>query len=176
MVNCRGEPMCSPSGLFMKQKVKKSKISKAITQSNIAIVVGEFNQDICEGLLQGALKTLQKIGFQKNKIRVISVPGAFEIPLAAAWLAQKKKADAVICLGAVIRGDTAHFDYVCQAVTEGLTRVQLDYRLPIAFGVLTVDTKAQAVERASDNDFNKGAEATMAVLKMLEVKESIYGQ
>jgi len=157
----------------MKAKVKKSKISKVITKAKIAIVVGEFNQDICEGLLQGALKTLQKIGFQKNKIRVLSVPGAFEIPLAAAWLVQKKKADAVICLGAVIRGDTAHFDYVCQAVTEGLTRVQLDFQVPVAFGILTVDKKEQAIERASDNDFNKGAEATMAVLKMLELKSSL---
>jgi 6,7-dimethyl-8-ribityllumazine synthase len=154
----------------MKTKNKQITI-KLPAKTRIAILVGEYNEDVCQGLLDGALKVLQKISFPKKHIRVLKVPGAFELPLAASWLA--KKVDAIVCLGAVIRGDTAHFDYVCQAVTQGLTRVQLDYKLPVAFGVLTVDKKSQALERASDDEFNKGGEAVLAVLKMIELKSNL---
>ncbi|EKD42020.1 MAG: hypothetical protein ACD_73C00379G0001 [uncultured bacterium] len=155
----------------MKTKIKINEIVGA--KNKMVIIVSQFNEDITEGLLKGALKILQKIGFPKNKIRVLKVPGAFELPLAASWVAKKKKVDAIVCLGAVIRGDTAHFDYVCQGVTSGLGRVQLDYQIPVAFGVLTVDKKSQALERASDDEYNKGAEAVVAALKMLQLKEMI---
>lgn len=157
----------------MKTKTKFKKTERFSAKARLTIIVSQFNEAVCEGLLSGALKVLQKIGFNQKRIQVLRVPGAFELPLAAAWVAGSGKVDGIVCLGAVIRGDTAHFDYVCQGVTEGLGRVQLDYEIPVAFGVLTVDNIKQAEVRSSDDDYNKGAEAVLAALRMIELKKGI---
>lgn len=138
----------------------------------IAIVVSRYNPDICQGLLQGALTELKKLGLANPEQHVTQVPGAFELPLAAQWYSQQGF-DGVICLGTVIRGDTAHFDYVCQGVTQGLQQAILQSNTPMAFGVLTTDTLAQAQERSADNEHNKGLEAARTVVEMIQLRKKI---
>jgi 6,7-dimethyl-8-ribityllumazine synthase len=129
------------------------------------IVVGRFNSFISERLLEGAVDALVRHGASDGDIDVIRVPGSFEIPLAAQKLATAKKHDALICLGAVIRGATPHFDYVAGEVAKGIAQVSLASGTPIAFGVLTTDTIEQAVERAGTKAGNKGFEAAMTAIE-----------
>jgi 6,7-dimethyl-8-ribityllumazine synthase len=138
-----------------------------------AIVVSEFNKDISKGLLSGAIKALTKNKIPKKRIKVFECPGAFEIPLTAKKICETEKNDAVICLGAVIKGETAHFEYISSAVSEGIARLNLEYDIPVTFGVLTCYTEEQAVARSSDNDENKGTEAALAALRMLELLKTI---
>lgn len=138
------------------------------TNTNLAIVVSKFNQPVCDGLLKGAQDLLSEAGLPEEKVHIVSVPGAFEIPLAAARLAESKKYAGLICLGAVIRGETPHFDYVCRGVTDGLMRVMLDYHLPVGFGIITTNNEAQALERSNDDEFNKGYETAKTVLEMIK--------
>lgn len=135
----------------------------------LAIVVAEWNEEITEPLFQGAFDTLIKLGVKKKNIIRKNVPGSFELPLAAQWMAEKKNVDGVICIGCVIQGDTPHFDYICQAVAYGIMKVSLKTNKPVAFGVLTTLNKQQALERAGGKYGNKGEEAALTVVKMLEL-------
>jgi 6,7-dimethyl-8-ribityllumazine synthase len=131
-----------------------------------ACVAARFNEFVVEPLLQGAVDTLRRHGVAAESIDVVRVPGAFEIPLAVRKLAVSGRYDALIALGAVIRGDTPHFDYVAGECASGLARVTLETGLPVAFGVLTTDTVEQATERAGGKDGNKGADAALTAIEM----------
>lgn len=126
---------------------------------NICIVVSRFNEEITTKLLQGAVDRLAKLGFTEEKITVVHVPGAVEIPLVAKKLIEGARFRAIVALGAVIRGDTAHFDYVCDMVSSGCMRVSLETGVPIIFGVLTTENEEQALARAGGAHGNKGADA-----------------
>jgi 6,7-dimethyl-8-ribityllumazine synthase len=130
-----------------------------------AIVVSRFNSFVTEPLLDGALKALAQRGADLNQVDIVRVPGAWELPLAARAIVAAKKPDAVICLGAVIRGDTPHFDYVAGECARGLQQASLETGVPIAFGVLTVNTVEQALQRSASGS-NKGAEAMLTALEM----------
>lgn len=127
----------------------------------IGIVVGRFNEFIVSKLLGGALDGLKRHGVDEDNIEVSWVPGAFEIPLVAKKMAQSKKYDAIICLGAVIKGSTPHFDYVCAEASKGISSVSLSEELPVIFGVLTTDTIEQAIERAGTKAGNKGYDLSL---------------
>lgn len=130
------------------------------------IIVGRFNEFIGSKLLDGALDGLKRHGVSEDNIEIAWVPGAFEIPLVAKKMAKSKKYDAVICLGAVIRGATPHFDYVSSEVSKGIAHVTLDTETPVIFGVLTTDTIEQAIERAGTKAGNKGYEAALTAIEM----------
>ncbi|CEN82234.1 6 [[Clostridium] sordellii] len=132
----------------------------------IGIVVGRFNEFIVSKLLGGALDGLKRHGVDENNIDVAWVPGAFEIPLIAKKMAKNEKYDAIICLGAVIKGSTPHFDYVCAEVSKGIASVSLSSEKPVIFGVLTTDTIEQAIERAGTKAGNKGYEAAVTAIEM----------
>lgn len=133
------------------------------------IVASRFNGAIVDQLLAGAMAALQEHGVDVKDIDVVQVPGAFEIPLAAQRLALSKRYDAIIALGCVIRGATPHFDYVAGECARGISTVALKFDIPVAFGVLTVDTVEQAMERAGPKDGNKGAEAALTALEMVRL-------
>lgn len=139
----------------------------------LAIVLGRFNSFIGDALLGGAVDVLERHGVSASSINVVYVPGAYEIPLACQKLAASGDYDGVVALGAVIRGSTPHFDYVAGECAKGLSRVQLDTGVPVGFGVLTVDSIEQAIERAGTKAGNKGAEAAMTVLEMVNVLKKI---
>ncbi|WP_296057245.1 6,7-dimethyl-8-ribityllumazine synthase [uncultured Amphritea sp.] len=134
-----------------------------------AIVVGRFNSFVVESLLEGAVDTLKRHGIAAEKIRVIRVPGAFEIPLAVQKIAAQKKDDAIIALGAVIRGGTPHFEYVSGESSKGVAQVSLEYGIPVANGILTVNSIEQAIERSGTKAGNKGAEAALSALEMVSL-------
>jgi len=131
-----------------------------------AIIVGRFNEFIGSKLLGGALDTFVRHGVSEEAIDIVWVPGAFEMPLVAKKLAKSASYDGVVCLGAVIRGATAHFDYVSSEVTKGIASVSLETEVPVVFGVLTTDTIEQAIERAGTKAGNKGSEAAMTAIEM----------
>ncbi|TDX52752.1 6,7-dimethyl-8-ribityllumazine synthase [Orenia marismortui] len=131
-----------------------------------AIVVGRFNEFISTKLLSGALDALKRHGVKEDDIEVAWVPGAYEVPLLAKKMANTQNYDAVICLGAVIRGATPHFDYVCAEASKGIAKVSLDSELPVMFGIITTDTIEQAIERAGTKAGNKGWEAAVGALEM----------
>jgi 6,7-dimethyl-8-ribityllumazine synthase len=133
------------------------------------IVAARFNDFITSRLLDGALDGLQRHGAAEADIEIVKVPGSYEIPLAAQALARSKKYDAVICLGAVIRGATPHFEYVSSEVSKGVAAVSLETGLPVIFGVLTTDTIEQAVERAGTKSGNKGWDAALSAIEMANV-------
>jgi 6,7-dimethyl-8-ribityllumazine synthase len=135
----------------------------------IGIVVSRFNKDITEKLLEGALDGVRSHGGDEASTTIVHVPGAFEIPLVAAKMAASGEYDALVCLGAVIRGDTPHFEYVSDAVTRGIGRAISDHQLPIAFGVLTTNDRQQAMERAGYKDANKGYEAALSAIEMANI-------
>ncbi len=135
----------------------------------IALVVSRFNSFITERLLEGALDCLRRHGVADTGLTIVRVPGAWEIPLVAQKLAQGRAYDAVICLGAVIRGSTPHFDYVAAEVSKGIAHVSLESGIPMLFGVLTTDTLEQAVERAGSKAGNKGYAAAEAALEMVNL-------
>lgn len=133
------------------------------------IVVSRFNSFICDRLLEGAIDTLTRHGAADEQLTVVKVPGAFEIPLMAKRMAASGQYDALLCIGAVIRGGTPHFEYVSSEVTKGIALVSLDSGLPVSFGVLTVDSVEQAIERAGTKAGNKGSEAAMSALEMVNL-------
>ncbi len=135
----------------------------------IGIIVSRFNNFITEKLLHGALEGLKSHGGEENDVTVIRVPGAFEIPLLADRMAASGKYDALVCLGAVIRGDTPHFEYVSDAVTRGIGETISRHRIPIGFGVLTTNNVEQAMERSGSRDANKGYEAALTAVEMVNV-------
>jgi 6,7-dimethyl-8-ribityllumazine synthase len=139
----------------------------------VAIVLSLFNEFIGQKLLEGALKSLKENGVNEKNIDIVKVPGAFEIPLATEILASLKKYDTILCLGAVIRGETPHFDYVAEAASTGILQVSLKYSLPIAFGVLTTNNIEQAVERAGGKHGNKGYDIAITALEMVDLIKKI---
>ena len=140
------------------------------TNFTIAIVRSEWNGDVTENLAQGAEHALLENGVLAENIVKVDVPGAYELPLAAQWLANKNEIDAVVCIGTVIRGETSHFDFVSQAVSQGVKDVALKTNKPVIFGVLTDDTKQQSIDRSGGIHGNKGIEAGVTALKMLGLK------
>lgn len=136
-----------------------------------AIVLARFNHFITDRLLEGCLDTLKRHEVSEGDISIIRVPGAFDIPLAAKKIAKNDDIDAVICLGAVIRGDTPHFDYVCAEVSKGVAAVGLESEKPVIFGVVTTDTIDQAVQRAGVKSGNKGAEAATSAIEMANLMD-----
>jgi 6,7-dimethyl-8-ribityllumazine synthase len=141
--------------------------------SKIAIVASEFNRFIVDQLVSGALDALTRNGLEEQEVATVWVPGAFELPLAADRLAQSGKFDAIITLGAVIRGGTPHFDYVAGECARGVASVSLNRGLPVIFGVLTTDDIEQALERAGTGEGNKGFDSAIAALQMIEVLSGI---
>ncbi len=139
--------------------------------ARFAIAIGRFYQDLAERLVGGAQAAFADGGFEEAD--EFDVPGAFELPLAADALARSGRVDAVVCLGVVVRGGTPHFDYVCRSVTDGCSRVALDRGMPVGFGVLTVDTLEQALERAGGAHGDKGRESVQAVLELLATLDEV---
>ena len=133
------------------------------------IVVSRFNELICRKLLEGSLDCLTRHGADANQIEIPWVPGAFEIPAAAKKMAQSGKYDAIICLGAVIRGATPHFEYISAEVTKGIAQVSMESGLPVAYGVITPDTLEQALERAGSKAGNKGWDAALSAIEMADL-------
>jgi 6,7-dimethyl-8-ribityllumazine synthase len=138
-----------------------------------AIVVAEWNINITSNLLKGAYDTLIKHGAQKKNINVKYVPGSFELAVAAQTILEKTEVDAVICLGSVIQGDTKHFDFVCQATALGIKDVSLMYNTPVIFGVLTDNTLQQAIDRSGGKHGNKGDEAAITAIKMVQFQKEV---
>lgn len=150
-------------------EIKQYEGMLTISGTRFGVVVGRFNSFVVESLLEGAIDTLKRHGAKEKDIEIVRVPGAFEIPLATKRMAASKRFDAVIALGAVIRGGTPHFEYVAGECTKGLATVMMEYDIPVAFGVLTVDTIEQAIERAGTKAGNKGVEATLSAIEMVNV-------
>ncbi|MDL2320443.1 6,7-dimethyl-8-ribityllumazine synthase [Alistipes sp. OttesenSCG-928-B03] len=142
-------------------------------EMKFGIVVSEWNDQITGALLAGALKTLRDAGCQEHNIIVKSVPGTFELPLAAQFFAEYTDVDAVIVLGCVIRGETPHFEYVCSGTTQGISRLQIGWNMPVAFGVLTTENLQQALDRAGGKYGNKGDEAAAAAIKMVKLQQEM---
>jgi len=139
----------------------------------IGIVLSRFNQFISERLLEGALDALYRLGAQEDNISIFKVPGSFEIPLVAKKIALAKKVDGIIALGALIRGDTPHFDFLSAEVTKGLAQISMEDGVPISYGVLTVDTIEQGIERAGSKEGNKGSDSAFALVETLNlIRES----
>ena len=144
-----------------------------VRDARIALLVSRFNSFVVESLLEGAIDTLKRHGADERDLEIVRVPGAYEMPIAAQRLAASKRFDAIIALGAVIRGGTPHFEYVAGECTKGLSMVSMQYDLPVAFGVLTVDSIEQAIERAGTKAGNKGAEAAMSAIEMINLLREI---
>ena len=141
--------------------------------ARFVIIASRFNEFVVNALIKGSLDCLLRHGVDKNSIEVVYVPGAYEIPLAASKIAKTKRADGIIALGTVIKGATSHFDYISGECAKGLSRVQFDEGIPVGFGVLMVDTLEQALERAGTKSGNKGEEATLAVIEMINLLRKI---
>lgn len=138
-----------------------------------AIIMSRFNDFICSRLVDGAMDALLRHGADEEEVSLVKVPGAFEIPFAAKRLSQSGRYDAVICLGAVIRGATPHFEYVAAEVSKGVANVALESSVPITFGVLTTDNLEQAIERAGSKSGNKGYQAAMAAIEMVNLLKGL---
>jgi 6,7-dimethyl-8-ribityllumazine synthase len=146
------------------------------TGKKFALVVSRFNSFVVESLVDGALDALERHGeVSEQDITLVRVPGAYELPIAAQKLAQTKKFDAIIALGAVIRGSTPHFEFVAGECNKGLAQVSMQYNIPVAFGVITTDSIEQAIERSGTKAGNKGAEAAITALEMVNVIANIEG-
>jgi 6,7-dimethyl-8-ribityllumazine synthase len=156
-----------------KEKKKYSGKSPKKVSGRIAIVVSRFNEEVTGGLLQGAISVLHENKFDDKSITIIHVPGAYEIPLTAKHLCMSGKYCGVICLGAVIKGETAHFEYISNAVSNGIMSLNLEYNMPVSFGVLTCYTDEQALERSTNDEHNKGREAANAVLDMIKILKEV---
>jgi len=144
-----------------------------ITNMRIAVVVARFNELVTARLAEGAKSAWERCGGAPDDLCEVYVPGAFEIPLAAQALAQSGQYDAVVCLGAVVRGDTSHYDYVCSSAASGIAQAALKTDVPVIFGVLTTDTMEQALDRAGGKAGNKGAEAVLAAIETANVQRKI---
>ncbi len=154
-------------------KVNKIEGTYNVSDVRIGVVVSRWNSFITERLLEGAVDTLKRHGVDESRVDAVYCPGAFEIPLVTAKLAETGKYDALICLGVVIRGATPHFDYVAGSATRGISDVILKYKVPVGFGLLTTDTIEQAVERAGTKAGNKGGDAAMSILEMISLSGKI---
>ena len=141
-----------------------------LSKFKFGIVVAEWNEQVTEALYSGAYQTLIAAGAKRESIERINVPGTYELSLGGQWMAERSDIDAVICLGCVIQGETRHFDFICDAVANGITNVNLKYNKPVIFGVLTTDNMKQALDRAGGRHGNKGDEAAATAIKMLAIK------
>ncbi len=150
-----------------------SVVSRMSGDHRIAIAVARFNPSITDSLFEGCRATLVESGVAESSLHRVSVPGAWELPLACRWLAESGQYDAVIAIGAVIRGETAHFDFICAECARGLQQVGLDTDVPVAFGVLTAENGEQAQERADPARKNKGREVALAALDMIALRAEI---
>jgi len=159
-----------PKGVSMPKILEGKLLAEG---KKFALIVSRFNDFITDRLVGGALDALQRSGAKEADIEIIKVPGAFEIPLVAKKLAQKGKFQAVICLGAVIRGATPHFEYVSAEVSKGIAQVSLETETPVIFGIITSDTIEQAIERAGTKAGNKGWNAAMSAIEMVNLVEGI---
>ena len=161
----------------MKENIHGKEIRAAANAAGLrfALVVSRFNSFITDRLLAGALDALEAAGAEKENVTVVHVPGSFEIPLTAKKLAEGGRVDAVIAIGCVLRGETAHFDYVCSEVARGVQLAQLDTGIPVIFCVLTCDTLEQAIDRAGLKGGNKGFEAGLAAIEMAQLSRKIAG-
>lgn len=139
----------------------------------IGIVISEWNDDITSNLCKGAVQTLIENNVAEENIKILKVPGAFELPLGAQFLLKNQQLDGIIAIGAVIQGETKHFDFVCQGATDGIMRVMLDFNTPISFCVLTDNTKEQSVARSGGKHGNKGIEAAVSLLQMITAHKSL---
>jgi 6,7-dimethyl-8-ribityllumazine synthase len=148
---------------------RKQEGDLVVRGSRFGIVITRWNSFVVENLLEGALDTLKRHGADEGDIEIVYVPGAFEIPLAVKKMAASKKYDAIITLGAVIRGGTPHFEYVAGECVKGMASAMMQYEVPVAFGVLTVDTIEQAIERAGTKAGNKGEEAALSAIEMVNL-------
>ena len=140
---------------------------------SIGIVVSEWNGHITSRLLEGAMETLLHAGVKESNIRVQQVPGAFELPLGAQWMAQNEQIDGIVAIGVVIQGETRHFDFVCSGTTQGIVDVTLKYNKPVGFCLLTDNTEQQSIDRAGGKHGNKGVEAAVTVLRMIALKREL---
>lgn len=154
-------------------EIKKIEGDLIVRVARFAIVASRFNSFIVEHLVSGAVDALLRHGAAAQDISITYVPGAYELPLAAQRIAASKRYDAIIAVGAVIRGSTPHFDYVAGECSKGLAKVALQYDLPVAFGVLTVDTIEQAIERAGTKAGNKGVDAALSAIEMVNLLQQI---
>ncbi|CZG08938.1 TPA: 6,7-dimethyl-8-ribityllumazine synthase [Legionella pneumophila subsp. pneumophila] len=139
----------------------------------IALVVSTFNERITSALKKGALDRLTELGFKSEDITLVEVPGAVEIPFVAQLLAKKQKVEVIVALGAVIRGETSHYDYVCDQVSQGCQRVMLDYNIPVIFGVLTTENDEQALARVGGTHGHKGRDAIDCAVSMRSIKQQL---
>jgi 6,7-dimethyl-8-ribityllumazine synthase len=158
--------------------MKPNKITEGTLDAKglkFAILVSRFNSFVTERLLAGALDALARLGAAEGDIEIVKVPGSWELPLAAAELARRKRHDAVICLSAVIRGDTPHFDYLAAEVAKGLAHVALETGVPVSFGVLTTNTLEQAIDRAGAKSGNKGFDAAMTAVETARLLRQLRG-
>ncbi len=137
------------------------------------IAVSEWNHEITESLASGALNILKKHGVRDQDVTIVRVPGSFELPSGGLFLAETGRFDAIILLGCVIRGETSHFDYICQGVTQGTMDLNLRFRIPFIFGILTTENKQQALDRAGGQYGNKGEEAAVTAIKMVALNKSL---
>jgi 6,7-dimethyl-8-ribityllumazine synthase len=138
----------------------------------VGVVTSRFNEEVTSLLTEGALKQLREMGVKDSQVYSVSVPGAYEIPLAAQWLLERSRCDGVIALGAVIRGETTHYDYVCSSVERGCTTLQLQTSKPVVFGILTTENEEQAFNRVGGSMGHKGTEAALVLLEMLNLKNN----
>ncbi len=139
----------------------------------IGVLVSEWNEEVTSALLTGALSTLEKHGVKKSEIFVQYVPGSFELTVGASLMADAMELDAIICLGCIIQGETRHFEFIAQAVANGITQVGIQYNMPVIFGVLTTDNYQQALDRCGGKHGNKGDEAAVTAIKMVDLRWNI---
>jgi 6,7-dimethyl-8-ribityllumazine synthase len=160
------------SSLKNLSKTEGTKVPSA-KHMKFAVVYAEWNSKVTDALRDGAVNSLIKHGAHKKNITVHAVPGSFELTLGAQYMAEHTKADAIICLGCVIQGETRHFDFICDAVANGITQLNIKYNKPVIFGVLTTDNQQQAIDRAGGKHGNKGDEAAVTAIKMLHLRAMI---
>jgi len=171
-------PSKQPTEASLEQQIRKKAVAGKLDASGLrfAIVVSRFNEFITERLLKSAYDGLLRSGALEKNIAIVRVPGAFEIPSAARGLAETKKYDAIICIGCLLRGDTAHYDVIVNEVTRGIGQSAQETGIPHAFGVLTCDTLEQAIDRAGLKMGNKGFEAALAAIEMANLKKTVVGR
>jgi 6,7-dimethyl-8-ribityllumazine synthase len=153
--------------------IKQIEADGNVSDSRVALVVSRYNNFIVDRLLEGCINTLVSAGIKRANVRLIKVPGAFEIPVAVKRLADTEKVDAIITLGAIIRGETPHFDIIANECARGIGSIAIETGLPVIFGVLTVDNVEQAMDRSGDEESNKGSEAAQTAVEMISVLRQI---
>lgn len=155
------------------QKIIENDYSDFICRLNLGIVVAQFNRHVTDIMLKGCVDYLYSKKIKPKQLVICKVPGAFEIPKACDWLCRKKEIDGIITLGAVIQGETRHFDYVCSESARAIMDLNLKYTIPVSYGILTCNTEEQAYERAGGKHGNKGVDSARAVLDMIKLKRSL---